>query len=77
MFFYRGKLELGEAVINKKVHLNKLGVQRVVASHWLNCNSLSLAWLLLRKVKIFLPAGVVKYRFLPVGNTRAAARGLV
>lgn len=43
--FYRGKDGFGWAVINKG-KWSKLGVPRLVAFHWLNCNGLSLAGLL-------------------------------
>lgn len=45
----------------KQVHWRKQGAQSVVVSHWLSGDSLSLAGLLLREEKAFIPpAGVVK-----------------
>ena len=54
-FFYKREGEFGGAVINKRVHWRKRGVPSVVAFHWLNCPSLSLAALLPGKEKFFLP----------------------
>lgn len=41
------KLGIGKAVINKKPTGVNWGVQNIVASHWLGCNGLSLAEILL------------------------------
>lgn len=60
MFFYKGKEKLGGVVI-KKVYWRKTGVQSIVASHWLGCDSLSLVGPLPGEEKIFLP---------PVGDAR-------
>ena len=68
IFFYRGEGGVGRGSYKQKVHWSKLGVQGVVDFHWLNCDRVSLAELLLGKKKIFLPSGMVEYGLLPVEN---------
>ena len=64
---------VGRGCYKQKVHWRKLGIWRVLAFHWLNFGSPSLAGLLLGKEKFFFPeAGVVKYRLLPAGNARCS-----
>lgn len=53
----------------QKVHWNKQGVQRVVAFHWLNCDSLSLGGLFPGKEKTFLPHGGGKNNINLQGTT--------
>ena len=54
-FFYRGKGKLEGAVYPQRVRWREVGVRSVVAFHWLDCDSLSLAGLSLGEEKIFLP----------------------
>ena len=49
--FYRGEEEVGRAIVNKELRGG------VVAFHWLSCDSLSLAELLLGKKKSFFLLG--------------------
>lgn len=49
--FHRGKERVQGAPAVNGAHRRKLGVQNVVAFHWLSCDSLSLAELLSGKVK--------------------------
>ena len=53
--FIEEKGKLRGAVINKKVHWRKLGIQSMVTFHQLSCDSLSLDELLPGKEKIFFP----------------------
>lgn len=63
--FYRGNGGLRGDVVNR-VHWRKMRVRSIVAFHWLNYNSLSLAEWLLGQETIPLPAGVVGEKHLPV-----------
>ena len=54
----------GDVISKKSIEGN--GVRRVAASHWLSCNSHSLAELLPGREKIFLP---------PAGGSRVTSQG--
>lgn len=64
--FYRGRS--WEGLLETQSPLEEIGVPSIVASHWLSCEGLSLAGLLLAKEKTFPPAGIGKYRLLPIGS---------
>ena len=60
-FFDRGERRVERRCYKQRTHQRKPQVWSIVAFHWLNCDSLSLAGQLLGEEKIFLPpARVVK-----------------
>lgn len=55
IFFYGGDGGVRRGCYKQIIHWRKLGIQSVVASHWVSCDRFSLAGLLPGEEKFFLP----------------------